>query len=551
MLKSLLFSSILLAFGAPAPGKDDALASALAAVRPAAVGAHIRFLADDLLEGRETGSRGFRLAARYVAAQLEAAGLEPAGDAGGFEQSMALRSAQLQEEQCLLRLAREGKKQELVYGRDYLLQPQFSGEDVGVDAPVVFVGNGIVAPDLGVDDYAGIDVKGKIVALLYGAPARFPSEQRAHYGWPRLKQATAAAHGAVGILALRRPDAEQLFPWAKARASARHPSMRTLDAAGVPEGVVAGIRVAGLLGDEATKALFEGAPQSFADVVKELDEGRGKPMELPVRVEARTASRYLPLEGANVVARLPGSDPRLRDEHVVLSAHLDHLGIGEAVDGDAVYNGAYDNASGVAGLLEAARVLAAARPRPRRSLLFLAVTGEERGLLGSDHFAEHPTVAGSLVADVNLDCLVMLYPPRDVVAYGAEHSSLGRVVQRAASLAGLSLSPDPWPEQGLFVRSDQYSFVRRGVPSVFIVPGFSSADPKRDGGALMREWLKTVYHTPKDDMSQTMDLEGGARLVRVNVATAWLLANEESRPAWNRGDFFGRTFAGVKAAAGP
>jgi Zn-dependent M28 family amino/carboxypeptidase len=243
-----------------------------------------------------------------------------------------------------------------------------------------------------------------------------------------------------------------------------------------------------------------------------------------------------------VVARLPGSDPRLSDQHVVLSAHLDHLGIGEPVDGDAIYNGAYDNASGVAALLEVARVLGAAKPRPRRSVLFLAVTGEERGLLGSEHFADHPPTPGTIVADVNLDGLLMLYPLRDVVAMGAEHSSLGRVVQRAAAMTGLTLSPDPWPEQGLFVRSDQYSFVRRGVPSVFLIPGMTSADPKRDGAALTRDWVRKIYHTPKDDPSQPMDLEAGAQLVRVNLAIAWLLANEEPRPSWNRGDFFGQTF---------
>jgi Zn-dependent M28 family amino/carboxypeptidase len=344
------------------------------------------------------------------------------------------------------------------------------------------------------------------------------------------------------MLVLRRPEAEQSFPWAKVSRGARHAGLRTLDASGAPQGIVAEMRAAGMLGDEGVKALFEGAPRSFADVLKDVDEGRGSPFDLSVRAEIRTSSRITSLEGANVVAKLPGSDPRLRDEHVVLSAHLDHLGIGEAVEGDAIYNGAYDNASGIAALLEAARVLGAAKPRPRRSVLFLAVTGEERGLLGSEHFADHPTTSGSLVADVNLDGLLMLYPPGDVVAYGAEHSSLGRVVQRAAAMTGLTLSPDPWPEQGLFVRSDQYSFVRRGIPSVFLVPGFTSTDPGRDGAAIMREWLRTVYHTPKDDASQPMDLEAGARLVRVNLAIAWLLANDESRPTWNRGDFFGQIF---------
>ena len=549
MPRPLLALCALLTLAASPAAAAPGLEGALDAVRPAAIGAHIRFLADDLLEGRGTGSRGHRLAARYVATELEAAGLEPAGDGGSFEQRVPLRSAELIEERSAVRLTREGRTRELSYGRDYVLQAQFLQDEVRIEAPVVFVGYGVVAPGLGHDDYAGIDARGKIVAVLYGAPSRFPSEQRAHYGWPRLKQETAAARGAVGMLVLRRPEAEQIFPWAKVLSGARHASMRTVDASGAPEGVVPEMRALGMLGDEGVKALFEGSPRSFADVLKDLDEGRGRPFELPVRVEVRTTSRAASLEDTNVVARLPGSDPRLRDENVVLSAHLDHLGIGEAVEGDAIYNGAYDNASGVAALLEAARVLSAAKPRPRRSVVFLAVTGEERGLLGSEHFADHPTLHGRVVADVNLDGLLMLYPPRDVVAYGAEHSSLGPVVQRAAAMTGLTLSPDPWPEQGLFVRSDQYSFVRKGVPSVFLVPGFTSADPKRDGAALTREWYRTVYHSPKDDASQPMDLEAGALLVRANVAIAWLLASDDLRPAWNRGDFFGQTFGGAKAAA--
>jgi hypothetical protein len=551
MRKPVVILAPLLTVAAAAVGSEPGLEGALAAVRPAAIGAHIRFLADDLLEGRDTASRGHRIAARYVASELEAAGLEPAGESGSFEQRVPLRSAELVEERCALRLTREGRTRELSYGGDYLLQPPFLGEEVRVEAAVVFAGYGVVAPGLGQDDYAGIDAKGKIVAVLYGAPARFPSAERAHYGWPRLKQATAAARGAVGMLVLRRPEGEQIFPWAKMRAGARHPALRTVDASGAPEGIVPEMRALGMLGDEGVKALFEGAPRDFAEVLKEVDAGRGTSFDVSVRAEVRSASRIAALDDVNVVARLPGSDPRLRQEHVVLSAHLDHLGIGEAVDGDAIYNGAYDNASGVAALLEAARVLGAARPRPRRSVLFLAVTGEERGLLGSEHFADHPTTSGSLVADVNLDELLMLYPPRDVVAYGAEHSSLGRVVQRAAAMTGLTLAPDPWPEQGLFVRSDQYSFVRRGVPSVFLVSGFTSADSKRDGAALTREWFRSVYHSPKDDASQPMDLEAGARLVRANVAIAWLLANDEPRPTWNRGDFFGQTFGQARGAAAP
>jgi Zn-dependent M28 family amino/carboxypeptidase len=548
MPKPTVALALLVTLAGASEAADPGLDTALAAVKPAAIVAHIRFLADDLLEGRDTGSRGSRVAGSYVAAQFAAAGLQPAGEAGGFEQRVPLRSAQLLEEECLFRVLGDGPPRDLVYGSDYVLQPNFIRDSAEIEAAVVFAGYGVVAPSLKHDDFAGIDVKGKIVAVVYGAPASFPSELRAHFGSPRQKQSEAAARGAVGMLILRRPDAVQSFPWAKLKEGAHHAALRTLDAAGAPQNVVPEMRVAGTLSDGGVAALFQGAAKSFAEALKEVDEAHAKPFELPGRVLVRTVSHSGSVQDANVVGRLPGSDPQLADENVVLSAHLDHLGVAAGKDAGAVFHGAYDNASGVAALLEVARVLGEAKPRPRRSLVFLAVTGEERGLLGSDYFAEHPTLKGPLVADVNLDTLLMLYPPKDVVAYGAEHSSLGRVVQRAAGLAGLSLSPDPWPEQGLFVRSDQYSFVRRGVPSVFLMPGFTSADPHRDGAALMRGWLHDAYHTPKDDMSQTMDKDAALRLVRVNVAIAWLLANDAARPSWNKGDFFGETFAsGAKA----
>jgi Zn-dependent M28 family amino/carboxypeptidase len=255
------------------------------------------------------------------------------------------------------------------------------------------------------------------------------------------------------------------------------------------------------------------------------------------------------MESPNVAGLLRGSDPRIRDEVVVFTAHLDHLGIGEPVNGDSIYNGALDNASGSAALLEVARAFARLPKPPRRSVLFLAVTAEEKGLLGSDYFAEYPTVPSErIVANLNLDVLAMLYPLRQVVPMGAEHSTLEATVKRAASQMGIELGPDPFPEEVFFVRSDQYSFVRRGVPSLFLFWGFKS-DSGVDAAARFREWGRTRYHTPQDDLSQPMDLEAGARHAQINFLVGLDVANADGRPAWKPGDFFGRTFGRGRPSA--
>jgi Zn-dependent M28 family amino/carboxypeptidase len=280
------------------------------------------------------------------------------------------------------------------------------------------------------------------------------------------------------------------------------------------------------------------------------DAEAGKPVSFATGAQLRlhTVSRHRDLESPNVAALLPGSDPALRAETVVFSAHLDHLGVGEAVDGDRIYNGAVDNASGVAALLAVAQALAA-HP-PRRSLLFLAVTGEEQGLLGSDYFARHaPAAAGTLVADVNMDSLGLLLPCADVVAVGGDSSTLGDTARRAAQRLGVEVSPDPTPEQALFVRSDQYSFVRRGVPSVFLNCGFKSREPGRDIGHEFEQWLRTVYHSPQDDMAHPLDLEAAARLTRLNLLVGEMVADEGPRPRWREGDFFGTTFGPAPAGA--
>jgi Zn-dependent M28 family amino/carboxypeptidase len=274
--------------------------------------------------------------------------------------------------------------------------------------------------------------------------------------------------------------------------------------------------------------------------IEAAEDGHPEAFDLPVKLAVKTASRQRKVESPNVIGLLPGSDPQLRDEYVVLTAHLDHVGIGEPVNGDRINNGAYDNASGIAIMLEIARAFAGLPRAPRRSLLFLAVTGEEKGLLGSDFFLDHATVpAEAIVANVNLDMVLMLHPLIDVVAFGAEHSSLSRVVERATSRLGVKLSPDPIPEEVLFIRSDQYPFVRRGIPAIFVVSGLETPDPSVDGKKLLQEWMRTTYHSPGDDMGQEIDFDAGAKFARVNFLASYLVASDDARPTWNPDDFFG------------
>lgn len=539
-LCALALTPLVLGQGARRP--DAGVEQALARIRPEAIRAHMRFLADDLLEGRGTGTRGYELAAKYVAARFEALGLEPAGAGGGYFQNVPMRKATTVGSECSLALIRDGRRSELVYGEDYLLQSGVLFEaDSSVTAPLVFAGYGVTAPELGYDDYAGLDVQGKIVVNLFGAPASFPHDQRAYYSSAQAKLENLVARGAAGTLAILTPEDEQRMSWEGLAQALGTPAFSWVDEKGKPFRARPGMRGAGLLSRKAAEAVFAGAPRSLAEVFESARSGRPQPFALPVQASLRTVGRFEPAESPNVAAVLRGSDPRLRDEHVVLSAHLDHLGIGEPIGGDAIYNGAYDNASGIAMLLEVAHAFASLPERPRRSVLFLAVAAEEKGLQGSDYFARHPTVPlERIVANINVDMFLMLQPLRDVVAFGAEHSSLGQVVERAARLLDLEVSPDPFPEQALFIRSDQLSFIRQGIPSLYLTNGFKSDDPA-GGGPLRMRWLQSTYHKPNDDMSQTFDFEAGAQFTRLNFLLAREVAQDDAAPRWNPGDFFGET----------
>jgi hypothetical protein len=513
-------------------------------IRTEAIRAHMRFLADDLLEGRGTGSRGYDLAAAYVAAQLEAHGIAP-GAGGSYFQKVPMRRGVRVPEGSELTLIRDGREERLTNEKDFLAAVDFVRESSVVKAPVVFVGYGVTAPEQGHDDYAGVDVKGKIILRLSGAPASFPRTLRAHHSSTYVKAQNAVAHGAVGTLDLRTPTDARRGPWERTLRQARLPGFKWVDEKGAPADAFPELLASASLSIEGGQKLLQGTTWTLETIASTAEKGQPFSFALPGEVRLQTVTRHSAAESANVVGVLKGTDPGLAAEHIVYSAHLDHLGAlpaaPDGASGDLIHNGAFDNATGIASLIEIARAFKQARPAPRRSIVFLAVTGEEKGLLGSNYFAAHPTVP-ELVANLNMDMIMALYPPKDVVLLGAEHSSLGPVATRAARKLGLEVTADPIPEQVRFVRSDQYSFVKRGVPALNVNHGPQSTDPARKGPEIAARWLREIYHTPKDDLTQTIDYDTLARLARLNFIIGHEVAGAAARPSWNEGDFFGRTF---------
>jgi hypothetical protein len=537
---------VLIFFAHPytAYGNSDAADEAMNTIRPEAIRADMRFLSDDALEGRGTGTRGYDIAAKFIATQFESLGLQPAGDNRSYFQSVPLRLAKPDETKTTLVLTHSGKAETLTFRKDYIARGNPVLSESSVEAPVVFVGDGVTAPDQNYDDYQGIDARGKIVALMALAP-NFESSLKAHYSSAEVKLRNAAAHGAVGVILLDDPVFEQLYSFKEQVRDLSFPELRWLDKQQRPNDYFPELKGNAFLSLEATKKFFEGSPHSAEDVFAAIKVGKPLSFAMSITAKIHNVTGLRDVTGRNVVAKLEGGDPTLKSEYVVYSAHLDHLGIGEPVKGDSIYNGALDNASGSAILLEVARAFSGMKTRPRRSILFLSVTGEEAGLLGSDYFAHYPTVSkSSVVANVNMDEDLMLWPLRDIVPFGAEHSSLDAVVKKAAARLGLSESPDPMPEEVVFIRSDQYSFVKQGVPAIFPVPGFKSDDPKIKPADIFKNWEQTRYHQPQDDMDQPgLDFDAAAKYARFIFLCGFLITEDSQPPTWNKGDFFGEHYA--------
>jgi Zn-dependent M28 family amino/carboxypeptidase len=512
-----------------------------------AIKAHMTFLADDAMEGREAGTRGYDIAANYVAAQYALLGVKPAGDktAAGvsYQQHVPLIAFRPASDGAINLTGADGQAVALKYGEDFLPTPQAQAADLAVEAPLVFVGYGLVDPTRSRDDYAGLDVKGKIVVMLSGAPTSIQTEERAHFSNPNTKRAEAAKRGAIGVITMPTTSGEKRRPFKTGLAGMKGWRVIWRDAKDVgairaPSApALASVSLAG------AEKLFAGAPTPLATILTEAETPAGaiKGFALPFKASVALKTEIEKRESSNVVGMIEGSDPTLKAQTIILSAHLDHIGIKDnAKPGeDKINNGALDNASGIATLLEVARGFKNTKMRPKRSIILLAVTGEEKGLVGSDYFANNPTVTkANIAADVNLDMPVLLYPFTDVIAFGADRSTIGDAVRHAGARVGVGLSGDPLPEEGLFTRSDHYRFVEQGIPAVFLMTGFQNGGEK-----AFTTFLKTNYHHPGDDLNQPIDYQAAAKFALVNYEIARELANAPARPVWKKGDFFGNIFA--------
>lgn len=509
--------------------------------------AHMRFLADDALEGREAGTAGYDTAAAYVAAQLEELGVAPAGTDGSYFQTVPLQRSYRVPEALSFGVTDTATGAEIGFENnvDHVVVGSTHAAESSVTAEAVFVGFGIVAPDLGRDDYAGLDVDGKVVVMLGGTPKGIQTEERAFYG--SRKTAEASKRGAVGIVNMATPTREQVYSFARLVGEGRLEAARMswLRPDGETYTLAPGIQAGASLSMAGGRKLIEAAGQDF-DALMDAAEAEGGAVQgfaLPQTISISQTSTLDVVESDNVIGMIEGSDPVLKNEIIVLTAHLDHIGISKSFEDDKINNGALDNAAGVSTLLDVARMIMAGE-RPRRSIMFLIVTAEEKGLLGAQYFAQNPTVdAARLVANVNLDMPVLTYAFEDVVAFGSDRSTIESAVQAAAADMDMQLSPDPFPDQGLFTRSDHFRMVEIGVPAVFLATGLANG-----GDEAWATHFAKNYHRPSDDMDNALDFDAAARFSEVNARIALQLANRDERPLWRKDDFFARQFNGPQAA---
>lgn len=520
--------ALLATAAAPAPQVDTGGAQR--------VRADVEFLASDLLEGRDTGSKGYDIGASYVASRFRAIGLTPGGKDGSWYVDVPFRRA-VHAGTPTAAIVTGNDSKALRSGSDFAARPSLTQQQRSIDAPLVFAGHGISDARLGIDDYAGLDVRGKVVVVLDGTPPGLPTEVAAHLN--SYKQVVAGGKGAVGLVQVSGTGSRPNF---NLLAYYDRPVVDWVDPTGRTKSQSTDIPLVATISKDVAGQLFRAAGKDPARIFAASKKPGTLPgFAIPVRFRLSDQMQWNDFTSPEVIGLLPGSDPALKEQYVVLMGHLDHLGVkSDAKPGqDAIYNGALDNAAGVATMLEAAREFVASGKPPRRSVLFIANTGEEKGLRGADYFAAHPTVPEDrIVSVVDLDMPLLLYPFTDVIAFGGDHSTVARTIADAAASMGVAVSPDPMPEEAIFVRSDHYRFVTRGVPAILLMTGFANG-----GAPIWKDFLANTYHKVNDDLSQHILWDQGARYAELNYRISRALADSEQRPLWYKGDYFGDTFA--------
>jgi Zn-dependent M28 family amino/carboxypeptidase len=400
---------------------------------------------------------------------------------------------------------------------------------------LVFVGHGLSIPEAQHDDFAGLDIRGKLVVILAGAPPSIPGPLAAHMQSMAERAAVLKSHGAIGSVSIQNPKNMDI-PWARAALARFQPAMVLADPA---MDDARGLELAVTINPAHADKLFAGSGHTFQEILELADAGKPLPrFAIPAKLRATASVKRTEVVSQNVVAKLPGNDPRLADEYVVFSAHLDHLGIGKPINGDSIYNGAMDNASGVAAQLDVAAMLKESGTKLRRSVLFVAVTGEEKGLLGSRFFANSPTVDPTkIVANINTDMFLPLFPLKKLTIYGLEESDLGGDAAAIAESVGVAPQADLEPKRNIFIRSDQYSFIRRGVPALALKVGYDKGSAEE---GIAKKWLTERYHAPSDDLAQPVDKRAAGAFDALVARLLERVANRDTRPQWKETSFFKR-----------
>ena len=443
-------------------------------------------------------------------------------------------SRQIVERDSSLAVVHKGQVEPLTLGDDAIFNTRVDLAP-SVEAPLVFAGYGLTIPELGYNDLAGLDLRDKVVVIFPGAPAEIPGALASHYQsagerWKALRKA-----GVVGVITILNPAAMDI-PWSRISANRAHPSMALKDA---EFDDTLGEELAVTFNPEKAQKLFEGSGHSLQELVDLVKDRKPLPrFPLTLSIRAKASVNKKDVESSNLVAQLTGSDPKLKNEYVVLSAHLDHLGVGEPINGDRIYNGAMDNAAGSAVLLDLIRSLKKAAAKPRRSLLFVFVTGEEKGLLGSRYFTSHPTVKpGSMIANINIDMFLPIVPLKVLTVYGLAESDLGDMARDVAQSLGVQVQSDPEPQRNAFIRSDQYNFIRHGVPALAMGVGFEKGSPEQ---TIFKNWLTQRYHAPSDDLEQPVDLAAAGKYEEIIHTLMIRVADASGRPQWKPDSFFRR-----------
>jgi Zn-dependent M28 family amino/carboxypeptidase len=546
----IVFGRLSAAWAADAPGVDGPaeaaarlgfapdVAAALRGIDAERIRAHVAFLADDLLEGRGTGARGGDIAAHYIAAQFALDGLRPAGDDGSYLQRVAFTGVQTLDGTSVSLAPAHGAPLELKRGQDYVVGNQTQTERVDIDAPIVFVGYGIEAPEYGWNDFKGVDVKGKVVLVIVNEPPStdpkfFAGEAMTYYGRWTYKFEEAARKGAIGALIIHRTDMAS-YGWPVVRSSWSNEQVYLAEDRDPKLEAAAWIHL------DTARQLFAGSGMKLDDMIAAAGTRKFKARELPVRFEAHIESRVRKFESYNVLGMLPGADSGAADRAVMYTAHYDHLGVNPALPGDKIYNGAVDNGTGCGILLELAHAYAGLQAKPPHPVLFASVTAEEKGLLGSNYLGKHLPVAAAQVAlDLNFDAVQPAGIPEGVTVTGAERTTFYPVVEKTAQAFGYEIQPDAEPGAGHFYRSDHFSLARVGVPAFSINTSTRFAGhPPEWGQALHDEYTAKRYHQPSDEYTPEMDFTADAAMARFGFALGWQALTAASSVSWRPGDEF-------------